>query len=59
MIFFLHKKDSICFQINLMNKIYSEISHKKLTYMSKIVQLIDNSPSPPSGQKFDKEIKKL
>lgn len=28
-----------------MNK-YTEISHKKLTYLSKIVQLIDNSLFP-------------
>lgn len=32
-----------------MNKIYTEISHKKLTYTSKIVQL--TIPHPPSGQK--------
>lgn len=39
------KKDDRHFQINLMNKIYTEISHTKLTYTSKIVQLT-TSPTP-------------
>lgn len=39
-----------------MNKIYTEISHKKLTYTSKIVQLITLLPHRP-GQKKDKKEK--
>ena len=47
---FFGKIDHRHFQINLINKIYTEISHKKLTYTSKVVQLAV-SPTPPSGQK--------
>lgn len=48
---FFCKIDNRSFQINLMNKIYTEISHKKLTYTSKIVQLTVSPPLPTSGQK--------
>lgn len=45
------KIDNRIFQINLMNKIYTEISHKKLTYTSKVVQLTIPTPLRPERDK--------